>query len=85
MGRIVSVIDPAVDDEFYREKALAPYFIHELHEKILKRKIRKVIFIDDSSGNCGLFRGDVERLKLYHGIDWDDINIGDPETDPPVH
>ena len=82
IGNVVSVQDPKVDDEFFRQKALAPYLIPALAEKLKKQEIKHVVFVDDSEGNIEIFHQDVERFKLYDKIPVDSIELGEAIHDP---
>lgn len=84
-GNAVSVQDPEVDPEFFRQKALAPYLVPAVAEKLNRHEIRHVVFIDDSEGNIGIFYDDAARLKLFDKIQVDTIELGDAEDDPAGH
>ncbi len=79
-GNVVSVKS---EGSHYRQKALSPYFISGIREKIDLGLVTEVVFVDDSLQNIDIFRQDVERFGLFAGMEVHLITLGDPRLDQP--
>ena len=78
-GNAVSIQDPQVDPRYFRQKALAPYFV--LGQEKMNR-IKQVILVDDSAVNIDYFKIDVQRFGLYPNVAIDYVTLSDPDRDP---
>jgi hypothetical protein len=77
-GNIISVQNPCIDAIYYRQKAMAPYLVPTIREKLESRLIKRVLLVDDSIRNIEFFKRDVDRLKLYQGIEIDSFLLSPP-------
>jgi hypothetical protein len=68
-----------LDETYFRHKALAPYLDPTFKEKLRSNSIRCVYFVDDSAQNHRVFEKDIEKFKLYLGIEVTRILLDSPK------
>ncbi|MBF0313106.1 MAG: hypothetical protein HQK52_06795 [Oligoflexia bacterium] len=80
-GNVISVRDIDSKDQYYRNKALAPYLL--LGADAAKKK-KNIVFVDDSHGNIQAFKEDVARFSLYANAEINYFKLEKPEQDIQV-